>query len=81
MASLEIHNLPDDVFEALSFRAQVEHRSLAEQAVVELRRIPDLTARERRLEILKELRTRIKKEEPCRLSRAPEDFIREDREC
>ena len=46
--------------------------------------IPDLpfepTARERRLEILKELRKRIETEPPHRLSRAPEDLIREDRE-
>jgi antitoxin FitA len=81
MASLQILDLPDDVYEALSFRAQLKHRSLAEQAVVELRRISDLTARERRLEILKELRARIEKEEPCQLSRAPEDLIGEDREC
>ncbi|MEA2562682.1 MAG: antitoxin FitA [Acidobacteriota bacterium] len=80
MASLQIRNLPDDVYEALSFRAQAEHRSVAEQAIVELRRLPEFTARERRLEILKELRTKIEKEEPCRLSRAPENLIREDRE-
>ncbi|HEX6861970.1 MAG TPA: hypothetical protein VF414_04090 [Thermoanaerobaculia bacterium] len=80
MASLQIRDLPDDVYEALSFRAQAEHRSLAQQAIVELRRIPELTARERRLEILKELRTRIEKEPHQQLSRAPEDLIREDRE-
>lgn len=80
MATLEIRDLPDDVYEALSFRAQAENRSPAQQAIVELRRIPELTARERRLEILKELRTRIERDGTCRLSRTPEDFIREDRE-
>ena len=80
MASLEIRDLPDDVYEALSFRAQAENRSLAQQAIVELRRIPELTARERRREVLKELRTRIEREVPCRLSRSPEELTREDRE-
>jgi plasmid stability protein len=80
MASLQIRDLPDDVYEALAFRAQAEHRSLAQQAIVELRRIPELTARERRLEILRELKKRIETEPPSRLSRPPEDLIREDRE-
>jgi len=80
MRSLQIRDLPDDVYEALSFRAQAEHRSLAQQAIVELRRIPELTARERRLEVLKGLKKRIETEPSPILSRAPEDLIREDRE-
>ena len=80
MRSLQIRELPDDLYEALSFRAQAEHRSLAQQAIVELRRIPELTARERRLEVLKGLKQRIETEPPATLSRAPEDLIREDRE-
>jgi plasmid stability protein len=80
MPSLQIRDLPDDVYEALAYRAQAEHRSLAQQAIVELRRIPELTARERRLEILNELKKRIETEPPSTLSRAPEDLIREDRE-
>ena len=80
MPSLQIRDLPDDVYEALAYRAQAEHRSLAQQAIVELRRIPELTARERRLEILNELKKRIATEPPSTLSRAPEDLIREDRE-
>ena len=80
MPSLQIRDLPDDVYEALAFRAQAEHRSLAQQAIVELRRIPELTARERRLEILKDLKKRIETEPPSRPFRAPEDLIREDRD-
>ena len=80
MPSLQIRDLPDDVYEALAFRAQAEHRSLAQQAVEELRRIPEVTARERRLEILKELKKRIETEPSPTLFRAPEDLIREDRE-
>lgn len=80
MPSLQIRDLPDDVYEALAYRAQTEHRSLAQQAIVELRRIPELTARERRIEVLKELKKRIETEPPLTLSRSPEDLIREDRE-
>jgi plasmid stability protein len=40
MPSLQIRDLPDDVYHALAFRAQQEHRRLAQQAVAELRRIP-----------------------------------------
>jgi plasmid stability protein len=77
--SLQIPDLPDDVYEALAFRAQAEHRSLAQQVIVELRRIPELTAREQRLAILKELKKRIGAEPPRRLFPTPEDLIREDR--
>ena len=80
MPSLQIRDVPEDVYEALAFRAEAEHRSLAQQAIVELRRIPELTARERRLEILKELKKRIETEPPWGFSRTPEDLIREDRE-
>jgi len=80
MPSLQIRDLPEDVYEALAFRAEAEHRSLAQQAIVELRRIPELTARERRLELLKELKKEIAAEPPLRLFPAAEDLIREDRE-
>ena len=80
MPSLQIRDLPEDVYEALAFRAQVEHRSLAQQAIVELRRIPELTARERRLGLLNELRKRMDAGPGPHLSRPPEDLIREDRE-
>jgi hypothetical protein len=79
MASLQIRDLPDDVYEALSFRAQAEHRSLAQQAIVELRRIPELTARERRLKILDELQKVAETEPAFHPFLAPEDLIREDR--
>jgi antitoxin FitA len=80
MPSLQIRDVPEDVYEALAFRAQTEHRSLAQQAIVELRRIPELTAREQRLGLLNELRKRMGTEPGSRLSRPPEDLIREDRE-
>jgi plasmid stability protein len=80
MPSLQIRDLPEDVYEALAFRAEAEHRSLAQQAIVELRRIPELRAREQRLAILKELKKRIETEPPVPLFRPAEDLVREDRE-
>jgi len=80
MPSLQIRDMPEDVYEALAFRAEAEHRSLAQQAIVELRRIPELVARERRLEILKELKRRMETEPPHPLPLPAEDLIREDRE-
>ncbi len=80
MPSLQIRDLPEDVYEALAFRAQAEHRSLAQQAIVELRRIPELTARERRLGLLKELSKRMEAEPRRPWSRPAEDLVREDRD-
>ena len=37
MPSLQIRNLPDDVYQTLTFRAEQAHRSLAQQALIELR--------------------------------------------
>ena len=39
MPSLQIRDVPEELYEALSLRARAEHRSLAQQAIVELGRI------------------------------------------
>ncbi len=80
MPSLQIRDLPEDVYQALVHRAEAEHRSLAQQAVVELRRIPELMARESRQAVLREIRRRMATEPAGRYSPAPEAVIREDRE-
>ena len=38
MPSLQIRNLPDDLYQTLTLRAEQAHRSLAQQALIELRR-------------------------------------------
>lgn len=78
--SLQIQELPDDVYEALAHRAEVEHRSLAQQAIVELRRMPELMARERRHKTLERLRHRIAEEGVRPLPLDPAELIREDRD-
>lgn len=75
MASLQIRDLPDDVFEALSARARRERRSLAQQALVELRRAAGVGAR---AQVVEELRRGLSALR--RLPRrSPEALVREDR--
>jgi len=80
MRSLQIRDMPEDVYEALSHRAQNEHRSLAQQAIVELRQMPELLAQERRQKALERLRERIAKEGARPLPLDPAVLVRKDRE-
>jgi plasmid stability protein len=79
MPSLQIRDLPDDLYQALAFRARQEHRSLAQQAVVELRRIPALTAGERRRAVIARIRASLQEPE-VPLKPSPEQLVREDRD-
>lgn len=80
MASLQIRDLPDDIYETLSHRASREGRSLAQQAIAELRKVPEHEARLRRMETLDRIRIHLAGHAPRSVSRPPEDLIREDRE-
>jgi antitoxin FitA len=80
MRSLQIRDMPEDVYEALSHRAQSEHRSLAQQAIVELRRMPEMLARDRRQRVLEQLRERIAQEGARPLPLDPAELVREDRQ-
>jgi antitoxin FitA len=75
MPSLQIREMPDELYEALSRRAQQERRSLAQQAVADLMRLAELEARDRRIETVERLRRRRSPgvSDPVRL-------VREDRE-
>jgi len=55
--SLQIRDIPDDLYQALSFRARQGHRSLTQQVVTELRRVPALTAGERRKAVVARIPT------------------------
>ena len=76
MASLQIRKLPDDVYEALAERARQERRSLAQQALVELRRASGGGSRAR---VVAELRSALAARGRRRLGRAPTSLVREDR--
>jgi len=79
MPSLQNRDLPDDLYQSLSFRARQEHRSLAQQAVVELRRIPALTVAERRRAVIANIRATLGKPE-MPTTPSPEELVRADRE-
>jgi len=78
MPSLQIRDMPDDVYEALAERAQRQRRSLAQQAVADLARIPELEARRTRQAAIERLRAA----EPLLSATAldPVEVIRKDRD-
>jgi hypothetical protein len=80
MPSLHIRDLPPDVYKALSARAKAENRSMAQQAIVELQRLPELTAREARQQVLARLRERRRRHGERKLSIPAAALAREDRE-
>lgn len=81
MASLQIRELPDDLYEILSRRARREGRSLAQQAIADLRRVPEMEARQERLETIERLRRKLREQGPAPpFPFPPEDLIRQDRD-
>ena len=80
MPSLQIRDLPDAIYRVLSLKARRERRSLAQQAVIELERMSEIEARNRRLEALCDLRKRIQREGEKAVSRSPAEIVREDRD-
>jgi plasmid stability protein len=78
MPSLQIRDMPDDVYEALAERAQKQRRSLAQQAVADLARIPELEARRTRQAVVEQLRTMTPITPKMALD--PVKLIREDRD-
>ena len=79
MPSLQIRDLPDDVYEALAYRAQRAGRSLAQQALAALRQMTHLGRRDRRLATLERIA-----QEPRPAGAgdwpSPEELIRRDRD-
>lgn len=80
MPSLQIRDLPPDIYETLSYRAEREGRSLAQQAIVELRKVPELEARARRIEVIAKLRRKLEDGQTGTALTPPEALIREDRD-
>ena len=78
MPSLQIRELPEDIYEALAERARREGRSLAQQAVAELRRMAELAAADRRRQTLETLDRPV--DERRRALPDPVTLVREDRD-
>ena len=80
MPSLQIRELPPDIYEALSYRAERNGRSLAQQAIVELRRAQEVDRRNGRQLILEQIRARIERDGIRDIGPLPEELIRDDRQ-
>ncbi len=77
MSSLQIRELPAELYEALALRARLEQRSLAQQAVTELRKtLSDGSARKL---VLEDVRRRLRQEKPRPVRISLEKLVREDR--
>jgi antitoxin FitA len=76
MTSLQIRDMPDDVYEALAERARRQRRSLAQQAVADLSRLEETEARSLRQATVERLR---KKPRRSNVS-DPVRIVRKDRE-
>jgi hypothetical protein len=78
MPSLQIRDLPDDLYQRIAAAAKAEHRSLAQQATVELQRALCGDQPDRRTALVARLRA-----EQRRLdvgAPGPESLIRDDRD-
>lgn len=80
MPSLQIRKLPDDLYETLALRAEQAHRSLAQQALIDLRSANGGTNTGRRERILETISQDIANLGTRPPLAPPEKLIREDRE-
>jgi antitoxin FitA len=78
MPTLQIRDLPDEIYQRVTAVAKAEHRSLSQQAVVELKRALDKFHPDRRAAVLERLGAS-ERRLPTRAI-PPESLIREDRE-
>ncbi len=78
MPTLQIRDLPDDVYQSVMAAARAEQRSLSQQAVVELRRALGVDAQDRRAATLEQLRASGRRLPPSATS--PEALLREERD-
>ena len=80
MSSLQIRKLPDDLYQTLTFRAEQAHRSLAQQALIELRRATGSANAGQRERILETISQDIAGMGTRTLHAPPEALLREDRD-
>lgn len=78
MPTLQIRDLPDDVYQSVMAAARAEQRSLSQQAVVELRRALGVGTQDRRAAVLQQLRASGRRLPAAAIS--PEVLQREERD-
>jgi len=79
MPSLQIRDMPEQLYEDLGERARERRRSLAQQAVVELSEKHDAGPGRRRRELVAKLRERFSEARRRPAMRDPVKLVREDR--
>ena len=79
MPSLQVRELPDNIYHLLQKRAQADHRSLAQEAVAILAKGLDISMsnKERRVSLLREIGEKTLLGDTKKFD--PVEFIREDR--
>lgn len=80
MPSLQIRNLPDDLYQTLTFRAEQAHRSLAQQALIELLKATGSASAGQRERILETISQDIAGRGTRTPLAPPEKLLREDRD-
>ena len=80
MPSLQIRQMPDDIYQALTFRAEQAHRSLTQQALIELKLALGGGGKQRRLQTLQKIRQRNAQQAAPIVIPDLEAGIRQDRE-
>jgi plasmid stability protein len=80
IATLQIRDLPDPLHQLLQLRARRYHRSLSQQALVDLQKACGGDPRERRRQALAELAALAEERGGASFEPSPEALIRKDRE-
>ena len=80
MATLQIRDLPDPLHQLLQLRARRSHRSLRQQALMDLQEACGGDSRERRRQALADLAALASERGGAEFEPSPEALIREDRE-
>lgn len=80
MPSLQIRQVPVDLYNALAFRATLAHRSLTQQTLAELSLAVGSSGKQRRLQVLQKIKQR-QAQQPIMVAMPDlQDFVRQDRE-
>ncbi|MCD4747843.1 MAG: hypothetical protein K8R59_00600 [Thermoanaerobaculales bacterium] len=80
MPSLQIRDLPEHLYNVLAERARKNRRSLAQQATIELERLTQAEARNKRLEAVARLRQAYDTSGFNDTTVDPVEVVREDRD-
>jgi plasmid stability protein len=78
MPALQVRNMPDDLYQALSAQAHADRRSLAQETIVLLTKALQTSGESKRQEIYDRIDARGARQRPDVPS--PEDLVREDRD-